>query len=406
MSQQESANYLKDKLRITSFVEVDEILRNADFAAGRTETESLPFRGRTLLELDGDEHRDRRKLETSLFSKAMLDRYESDVLAPAIERCLREADAGRGANGIVQADLARLSHTMFLQIAAAVIGLDGVDTPERTGLLERCMYALNAAFDVKYSTRDHGEVIAEGLAAKASFVEYFYRPSTQRRVSLLARFAEGEVTESELPADLLTIMLRYHNDDWDADLPVRETLLYLAGATDTTSNAVNHAVAELHKWLVGQPDDRAHLDDRVFLRGVCNETLRLKLNVTALVRRATRDVTLSTGRVIPSSQFVALDFVQANRDRDIFGEDADRFNPWRKVRSNVRPYGLAFGAGRHLCMGFPLVTPVTGGADRALFKIVHALLASGVQLDPERAPRFAPTAEEVYESLPILLTGR
>jgi cytochrome P450 len=295
---------------------------------------------------------------------------------------------------------------MFLQIAAAVIGLDGVDTPERTELLERCMYTLNAAFDVKHSTRDHGEVIRDGLMAKESFIEHFYQPSMQRRVGLLAGFAKGEVTESQLPADLLMIMLRHHGDDWDADLPVRETLLYLAGATDTTSNAVNHAVAELHKWLVGQPGDKTHLYDRVFLRGVCNEALRLKLNVTALVRRATRDITLSTGRVIPSNQFVALDFIQANRDRSIFGEDADRFNPWRKVPANVRPYGLAFGAGRHLCMGFPLVTPVTGGADRALFKILHALLESGVELDPERAPRFAPTAEEVYESLPILLTAR
>jgi cytochrome P450 len=406
MSQQRLCTYLADKLRITSFVEVDEILRNPDFAAGRTEMESLPFRGRTLLELDGEEHRDRRKLETSLFGKTMLDRYESEVLAPAIERCLRDADAGRGPNGYVRADLARLSHTMFLQIAAAVIGLDGVDTPERTELLEQCMYALNAAFDVKYSTRDHGEVIREGLTAKESFVEHFYRPSMQRRESLLAGFAKGEIAEGELPADLLMIMLRHHRDDWDADLPVRETLLYLAGATDTTSNAVNHSVAELLKWLIGQPDDRAHLYDRVFLRGVCNETLRLKLNVTALVRRATRDIALSTGRVISSNQFVALDFIQANRDRNIFGDDADRFNPWRKVPSNVRPYGLAFGAGRHLCMGFPLVTPVTGGADRALFKILQALLESGVELDPERPPRFAPTAEEVYESLPILLTAR
>src|ERR1700722_2097271 len=104
--------------------------------------------------------------------------------------------------------------------------------------------------------------------------------------------------------------------------------------------------------------------------------------------------------------YVALDFIQANRDRNIFGDDADRFNPWRKVPPNVRPYGLAFGAGRHLCMGFPLVTPVTGDSERALFKILYALLESGVELDPEREPHYVATAEEVYESLPILLTAR
>jgi hypothetical protein len=57
-------------------------------------------------------------------------------------------------------------------------------------------------------------------------------------------------------------------------------------------------------------------------------------------------------------------------------------------------------------MGFPLITPVTGESERALFKILRALIASGVELDPERPPELAPTAEEVYASLPILLTGR
>lgn len=402
-----SSSYLDGKLRITAFADVDEILRSADFVAGKTEMESAPFRGRTLLDLDGEEHRGRRKLETPLFSKQMLDRYESQVLTPTIERCLGELDSGRGPDGVVHADLARLSHRMFLQIAAAVIGLDGADAPGRTELLEQCMYPLNAAFDVKYATGDHGEVIKEGIEAKEVFIEHFYRPSMQRRVELLARHARGDIPENELPADLLMILLRHHGDDWDADLPVRETLLYLAGGTDTTSNAVNHAVAELEKWLMEHPKDNEHLNDRAFLRGVCNEALRLKLNVTALVRRASRDITLATsGRVIPSGQWVALDFMQANRDRTVFGVDADNFNPWRKVPPNVRPYGLAFGSGRHLCMGFPLVTPVTGDSDRALFMILRALIAAGVKLDPEKPPQYAPTAEEVYASLPILLTAR
>jgi cytochrome P450 len=402
-----ASHYLDGKVRITSFVEVDEILRNPEFAAGQTETESLPFRGRTLLELDGEEHKERRKLETRLFTKQMLDYYESDVLAPAIERCIKEAaDEGRGSDGIVRADLAQLGHKMFLQIAAAVIGLDGVDTPERTKLLEECMYALNAGFDVKYATREHAEVIKEGLEAKARFAEYFYRPSALRRKQLLAELGKGEIAESDLPQDLLTILLRNHSEDWDADLPVRETLLYLAGGTDTTSNAVNHAIAELHAWLLKHPQDKEHLEDREFLRGVCNEALRLKLNVTALVRRASREIRLSTGRVVEAGQFVALEFLRANRDPGVFGRDAESFNPRRKVSPKIRPYGLAFGAGRHLCMGFPLITPVTGDSERALFRIVRALLAAGVELDPERAPQYAPTVEEVYASLPILLRAR
>jgi cytochrome P450 len=413
MSGVETPPYLAGKVRVTSYAAVNEILRNPDFGAGRTEEESLPFRGRTLLELDGDEHRERRRIENPLFGKPVLDRYEEDVLAPAIERCLADADASRDADGVVRADLVRLSHSMFVQIAAALIGLDGVDTAARTALLEDCMYPLNDAFDVKYSTRDHAEVVAEGLAAKARFVEHFYRPSAERRADLLARHDRGELAEEDLPSDLLTILLRHHGADWDGDLPVREAILFLAGSTSTTSNAVNHAVVDLLGWLGEHPEDRAHLDDAAFLRGVCNEALRLHQNVTALVRRATKDVTLSTGLVIGAGEFVAVDTMAANRDPAAFGADADRFNPWREVAAAVRPYGLSFGTGRHVCIGLPLVTPISGkpsdgegGAERAMLKILRALLAAGIELDPERPPTLLPTVEDVHASLPVLLAAR
>jgi cytochrome P450 len=404
--------FIAQMIRITSFVEADEILRNPDFGTGRFEEESLSFRGRTLLEIDGEEHRERRKLERPLVERTMLDRHMREILDPAIERSLSEADAGRGADGVVRADLARLSHRMFLQVAAAVIGLDDVEAPGRTELLERCMYKLNAAFDVKYSTRDHSEVVAEGLAAKEEFIEHFYEPSLRRRAELLDPHRHGDLTDEELPTDLLTLMLRHHDEDWDSDLPTREAILYMAGATDTTSNAVNHAVAGMDRWLTEHPSDRSHVRDAAFLRGVCNEALRLHQNVTALARRANVDITLSTGRIVREGQRMALDFVQANRDPDVFGEDGNRFNPWRELPTGARPYGLAFGMGRHLCVGLPLVTPISGKptdegeAERALSRIVHALVNAGVKLDPDRAPKYTATAEDVYESLPVLLTAR
>jgi cytochrome P450 len=411
MSIPEAPPFIVNMTRITSFAEADEILRNPEFEAGRFEEESLPFRGRTLLELDGDDHRQRRRMETPLFTRQMLDRYEHEVLEPAIEYCLGEAAAeGRGQDGVVHADLVRISHRMFLHIASAVIGLDDVDTAERIDLLEGCMYPLTAAFDVKYATRDHAKVIEEGLAAKERYIERFFRPSMERRTQLLARYERGEVSEEELPRDLLMIMVRHHGADWDDDLPAREAILFLSGATDTTSNAVNYAVVELLAWFETHPEDRDLVGDDAFLRGVCNETLRLHQNVTALARRATRDITLRSGRLVRRGESVAVDLVRANADREAFGDDADRFNPRRQVEGSVRPYGLTFGIGRHLCIGLPLVTTVSGkpageeGNDRAMLKILRALLEAGVELDPDRPIKLKATAEEVHDSLPILLT--
>jgi cytochrome P450 len=400
--------YLVGKERVTSFTEANEILRNPEFIAGRTEDESLPFRGRTVLELDGDDHRQRRKLEVRLFVRDALERYDGEILAPAIDRCLSETCRTRDPGGLVRGDLARMSHSMFLQIAAALIGFDGVDTPERTQLLEECMYPLNAAFDVKYSTRPHDEVIAEGLAAKERFIEHFYAPAVRRRRELLDQHAEGDLGAPDLPRDLLTVMHSHHNSTWDDDLPVREAILFMAGSTDTTSNAVNHAVAELCRWLEEHPEDRACMADGEFLSGVCNEALRLHQNVTALVRRAETDVTLSTGRVISAGTFVALDLVAANTDPEVFGRDAASFNPRRGVDPPARPYGLAFGTGRHQCIGLPVVTSPSGKppeGDRAMLKILRALVDAGVALDPERPPTYTATAEPVFATLPVILTA-
>lgn len=214
---------------------------------------------------------------------------------------------------------------------------------------------------IRCQIRDPGScgAIAEGLTAKEEFRRQFFEPSWARRQRLIELHERGR-SEDDLPSDLLTIMLLHDRITWDSDLPTREAILYLAGATSTTSNAVNHAVAELDRWLDEHPEDRKRLDDRVFLRGVCNEALRLRQNVTALARRARHDITLSTGRVVNAGEHVAVDFIQANQDPDVFGPDAGEFNPRRVVPKGVRPYRLAFGMGRHLCIGLPLVTTISG----------------------------------------------
>ncbi len=413
MSEVATPAFIARMERITSYAEALEILRNPDFGAGQFEEESLPFRGHTLLELDGSKHRGRRRLEVALMVKELVDAKERMVLGPMVENVLAEADSQRRPDGVVAVDLARVSHRMFLQLAASVIGLE-VEDQRRTDLLESCMYRLNRAFDVKFSTGDHEAVIAEGLEAKREFAQSFVIPALEQRAELLAALDRGDLLESELPLDLLTLMLRHRNDDWDPDLITRESILYMAGATDTTSNAVNHSIAELDHWLADHPEDREHLGDDAFLRGVCNEALRLRLNVTALARRATKDLVLEcSARKLANGTEVALDLIQANRDTTVFGADAASFNPWRPAPAQpALPYGLAFGAGRHMCIGRPLVTPISGkptppgDGERAIQIVVRSLVDARARLDPERPPTYAQTAEEVFAELPVLLMAR
>jgi cytochrome P450 len=401
--------YIASMTKLTSFEEVEEVLKSRKVSAGKFEEESLPFRGDSLIELDGAEHLARRRLEAPLFSGEALTRYEVEVLDPAVERCFADLEADRGEDGTIRTDVVRLLRRMLLQIAAAVIGLDDVETPERTALLESYMYPLNEGVDVKFSTGDHEEVIREGLAAKEGFLRDLFLPSQEHRRRIVDRIRSGEVPESVLPADLISRMLLHHDDAWDDDLIAREAILYLAGATLTTSSAVTHAVVELTDWFEEHPEDAARVADLTFLRGVCNETLRLHPNITAMVRRAREDVVLASGREFRAGEVLALNIVRANRDPKVFGDDADRFDPHRSVPGNVRPYGLSFGAGPHVCIGRPLVTTVSGGmaeregeTDRVMIKLLKALLDRGVRVDPLRPPVLADTAEAVYRELPVV----
>ena len=207
-------------------------------------------------------------------------------------------------------------------------------------------------------------------------------------------------------------MLADHGADWDSDLPTREAILYLAGATSTTSNAVNHAVFELDGWLADHPEDRDRLGDDAFLRGVCNEALRLRQNVTALARRATREITLSTGRTVGEGEIIALDFIAANQDPEVFGGRPGPLQPAAPGAGRRAPVRPRLRDGAPPLRGAPardhdLGKPAgEGEADRALLRILRALLEAGIELDPVRPPRYAPTAEPVFESLPVLLTAR
>ena len=397
--------FIADWTLIVSYQEAEEVLKSPDFRAGRLEDESLPFRQDVLIELDGEEHRPRRQLEGQLFSRAALRLYETEVLEPAIARCLRDAASRRGPDGVVRANLAALARNMFLQIAAQVIGLDGVDTEERTERLAATFGVLDNAIVVKWSTRDHQEVIREGLAAKAAYTRDFVGPSLARRRALVAEHQAGRLGAAALPSDLLTLMLLHRAPEWDADLFVREAILYLSASIGSSSAAILFALDELDRWLERHPEDRARLEDAAFLRRISNESLRLRATFPAMIRWAARDTTLSSGRRIRAGAKVALVNDAINRDPAVFGPDADVFDPYRALPPGVHAYGLAFGAGPKSCIGKGLITTVQGAADaeleRAMVKILKALYRAGVVVDRGAAARRTPSAEVRFTDFPV-----
>ncbi len=397
--------FIADWELVTSYAEAEEIIKSPDFRAGRLETESLPFRGDVLIELDGAEHRPRRQLEGSLFSRAAIRHYEAEVLDATIQRILFDAAGDRGPDGVVRANLVQLASHLFLQIAATIIGLDGVGTRERTEMLNRYFVRLDNAIVVKWSTRDHADVITEGLETKQNFIRDFVAPSLARRRALVAAYQAGSGGRQDLPADLFTLMLLHPSQDWDADLIHREAILYLSASIGSSTAALTFAVDELDRWLQDHPRDRARLNDAPYLRRIVNESLRLRATFPAMIRWAARDTTLTSGRRIAAGARVALVNDAINRDRAVFGADADQFNPWRDMPAGVHGYGLAFGTGSKSCIGKALITTVEESADseldRALVKILKAFHRAGLVVERDRGVERAPTAEVRFTVFPV-----
>ncbi|MBM9465695.1 cytochrome P450 [Nakamurella leprariae] len=397
--------------RFDDYADVDEILRSPGFRQG-SHGESLVFFGDSLLLTDGEAHLRRRGLISALFSRAALQVYESDALLPVISQLMQDLVPSRDADGIVRLDFVPLARAMLTRITALVVGVDGVDTPERTAVFQDYVARLGVAASVEWSLRDHDEVVAEGVDAKGRIIDEFLRPSMQRRQVLVDAVQRGEGERSDLPTDLLTL-LALHADQWsdlDGDYLWREAILALVAASQTTTHALPHVLMHLEEWFQDHPEDRARVTESAFVRRAVAESLRLHQPAPALTRIATQDVVLRSGRTIAAGEQVALFFTSANRDEQKFGVDAERFDLSREIPKGTQPWGLNFGSGIHMCLGRPLVTGQVNNADESMstegtmVKIVKAIYAAGFSFDPDRPPRRQThSVHDTYESMPIIL---
>ena len=160
----------------------------------------------------------------------------------------------------------------------------------------------------------------------------------------------------------------------------------------------------MHRLFGWERDHPGALDE---LRGepsrlqrFVHEALRLHPASPETHRRALDDVELSSGARIPAGRLAIIDMVTANRDRSVFGLEADAFDPDRVVPDDVAPWGLSFGHGFHACLGQELAgglapEPEDDGAQPILGAITvmaRSLLDHGARPDPDRDPALDPTS--------------
>lgn len=400
--------------RIDTYAEIEEIMRSRDFMMAGAEERTV-FLEDTLIMTEGERHRELKKLVAPLFSRPAMAYYELHLVEPIIQAAIGEMESARGTDGLVRTDVVPLVRAALTRISAGVTGVDGVDTPERTDRFRGLVWALSTATTGSFSTNPHSAVMAAGKDAVQVLVAEYLDDSLERRIDLARRHHAGELEKDELPRDMLMSLcleddLSRPDDEEKIPYIWRQCALFLTASLKTTSHSLPHVFVHLDEWVREHPEDKNKLTDPEFLHRSSAESFRLHQTSPARFRSAVKDVTLSTGRTVAKGEMVALHAAPANVQREVFGDDARYFDPWREMPGKVQPWGMTFGIGSHACIGRNLVTGIKNDGDEkhgthgTAVRIMLALYQLGAELDPDNPPkRPDDSLHDTYESLPVII---
>ncbi|XP_015063366.1 geraniol 8-hydroxylase-like [Solanum pennellii] len=228
-------------------------------------------------------------------------------------------------------------------------------------------------------------------AGKPNLVDYFpflkkidpqgiRRRSTNYFTEILHRMSDlidERLKERELGnrenVDVLDALLDISPDEIDRNQIEQLCLDLFAAGTDTTSNTLEWAMAELLKnphtlekaqeelaQVIGRGKlvDEADVAKLPYLRCIVKETFRIHPQVPFLIpRKVEEDVELH-GYTIPKDSQVLVNVWAIGRDFSLW-EDPLNFEPERFWESDIDFRGrdfelIPFGAGRRICPGLPL----------------------------------------------------
>jgi cytochrome P450 len=385
-----------------TYAEVEDMLKHPSATVEGTHPGREEFVPQAITLLDGRAYQERKRSLLPLFAEPQMRHWEGGVLRPAIVTVFAGLEQqARLAGAPVAADLMVVLETVFWPLAAEMVGIDGVSADETALFLRETARGVKDGFAVdSWVGADRGIRMEQALAAREAFYGRYVMPSTTRRRALIKE-ASARGAEADLPVDAISLLLRAGCDD---QVICSDATSLLVGATENNANAVAECLVNLECWFRLHPEDRHLAADEAFLHSALEETIRLRGSTRLRIRSMTsRGQLASSGRDFTDGDRLVVDFGRANREQGVFGEDASEFEPHRSERlgPRVKPYGVAFGAGRHLCLGRALALgdPRTERAG-LLVPLLAALYQAGIRFDPDKDPRRAPDGKR-YEAFSV-----
>lgn len=287
---------------------------------------------RTLLDMDGADHRAHRNLTQSWFNSRFLDTLRARMAKLAREYLDKLAAMGGECDFIEE-----VAVPYPLIMITSILGLPDSDAP----LVLRLTQELFGAQDPERQRGgDHGQAVA------MEFFGYLAGIVAERR---------GDPRD-----DLMSVLANAQLDG--EPLSDMDTLSYgmllAAAGHDTTSSSVGVGMMQLAR----HPEEFAKLKaDPSLIPAAAQEIFRWATPVRHFLRTAAVDTELA-GQAIKAGESVCLMYLSGNRDEEAF-PDADRFCVDRSPNRHV-----AFGFGAHHCLGRIL-------AEMELEALLHEIVA-------------------------------
>jgi cytochrome P450 len=394
---------------VTSYDQAEKLLRRNDLRQALYDAGAILMKD-VLVNLHGDAHRARRTAEARAFRRDFFKYYEREVFPVTLDQTLRPY-LQRG-----KADVCDFGYNVMLNLTADSTGLDRPErTPEETTALLGILRTLGKAPTLGQTLEQDKEAIRQEIrAALDLFGERFYRPSRRRREALLATRDRGEIEDTELPRDVMTMILDNPQTAAEPDeVMLKEMAFFLLAGAFTSIHSMTHAVHRILEWFDAHPQDEARLRGNMhFLQRVAYETSRLHPSSPVTRRRPLEEVEIEGLGHIRPEDTITVDLLSVNKDTVRFGADAAEFNPWRDTGTQPL-YGLSFGTGIHACIGRQLalgVLPRPGAEndeDRqygTIPLVLHALMTNNARRDPADEPRMdVKSGRPNWACYPVLL---
>ena len=274
---------------------------------------------KTLIHMDGAEHRAHRKITNDWFKPANL----RQTLEQAIDRLARKyVDRMLELGG--ECDFASEVALYYpLQVIMSVLGVPESDEPRMLELTQK----LFGAEDPDFGGADPEQAL---LAALMDFATYFNHMTADRRARPtrdIASTIANAAVDGEPLGDLQSI--GYY-------------VIIATAGHDTTSSSLAGGL----EALIRHPDQlRALQADPRLIDNAVDEMIRWVSPVRHFMRTAQQDYVLGT-TPIRAGERLLLSYLSANRDETVFA-DPFRFDA---RRHNAEEH-IAFGIGVHFCLG-------------------------------------------------------